>query len=143
MDTKRYSAALQRDKQASAEMTRVRALVRRLKILKTRMQSTLARFDAESSGTIPMRHFDQAVSKIFSRAKRLEKPDWEVIKRHYETDGSVLLSEETMEMQFRYRPFIVECYREDDPDEALVSHSVKSQVTKFKVGSNVKGRSKQ
>ena len=141
METQRHTKSLRQDHKASAEMTKVRMLVGRLKISEKSMKSTLARFDNESSGTIAMDFFDKAVAKLFSRARPREIPDWDAVKRHYKTDGAVSLSV-TMEVKFRYRPFILECYREEDSDdESRAPHSKQNQTSKFKVGSNVEGRS--
>ena len=134
MDSRRYAANLQKDQKASDEMASVRTLVKRFKILKTDMQRTLARFDDDSSGTISMEYFDKAIAKLFSRVRPRDEPDWEAIKRHYENDAN--------DVQFRYRPFIIECYRKQDVDAALASDGANNQVTKFNIGSSVEGRSK-
>lgn len=133
MESQRYAANLQKDEKANEEMIRVRSLVKRFKILKKDMQRTLARFDDDSSGTIPMEHFDKAIAKLFSRVKLRDEPDWEIVRQHY-GDGA-------RDVQFRYRPFIIECYRKEDVNAAFASHGANNEVTKFNVGSNVEGRS--
>ena len=132
MESQRYAANLQKDEKANEEMTQVRSLVKRFKILKTNMQRTLARFDDDSSGTIPMEYFDKAIAKLFSRVKLRDEPDWETVKQHY-GDGA-------RDVQFRYRPFIIECYRKEDVNAAFASRGTNDELTKFNIGSNVDGR---